>query len=254
MTAKLWSVSPPSYGPDALETPMGPPPVVVARPLTRGAWFDRHSAGEFRRTWFPPTAVASPTFFVLDFGEVWPSPDVLEEVVIRLGQEIKAGAHGLATLAVSTPNSSLRRALMAVAAQEDLPLYLALSPSPAEIAAAEPAGDLTATDRQTLDAVVSMGGRISAADLARRLDLNHTAAGNRLASLAVKGYLSRQSRPGREGDLYVDPRFLTPQQAIDAVLAAARDAVPSDEFERLERLLRRSAHESSTSEARPAAV
>ena len=143
---------------------------------------------------------------------------------------------------------------MAVAAQEDLPLYLSLSASPVEIASAEPAGDLTPTERQTLDALVSMGGRVSVADLARRLDLNHTAAGNRLGSLAAKGYLSRQSRPGRDGDLYVDPRFLTPHQALDAVLAAAKEALSVDEADRLERLLRRSSYESSGSEDGSGAV
>jgi hypothetical protein len=214
------------------------PPVVVVRPPTRGPWYDRVGAEEFRKHWLPPTAVSTPTLYMLDLNGVWPSSEVLEEVLMRVAHDIKAGIHGPATLAVSTGNSSLRRQIEALASREGVPLYVSDSAEPIGVIAAEPAGDLTATDRETLQTVTAMGGRVAAADVARRLGLNNTAASNRLTNLAAKGYLKRQSRPGRDGDMFVDPRFLSPEQTIAAVLAAAEEALSPDEFARTARLLR----------------
>jgi hypothetical protein len=198
-------------------------------------------AEEVRRSWLPPTAPPTQTLRVLDLNGVWPSPDVLRELLVPAGQEIRSGSHGLVALAVGAGNLSLRRMIEAVATQERLPLYVSWSAEPQEVAEAEPAGDLTATERETLDTVVSMGGRVASSDLARRLKLNPTAAGNRLVNLVTKGYLRRQSRPGRDGDVFIDPRFASPEQSLEAVLAAAREALSPEAFAATERLLRRTA-------------
>ena len=244
IAAKLLPVQVVRVGVSAPNRMATSPPVVVVRPPTRGPWYDRIGAGEFRRHSFPPTAVSTPTLYVLDLNGVWPSSEVLEEVLVRVAHDIKAGIHGPAALAVSTGNSSLRRQIEALASREGVPVYLSDSSEPIGVVAAEPAGDLTATDRETLETVTAMGGRVAAADVAHRLELNNTTASNRLTSLAAKGYLKRERRPGRDGDMFVDPRFLSPAQTIDAVLAAAEEALSPEEFERTARLLRRSLQES----------
>jgi MarR family len=230
----------PRAGLGGLEMPVNSPPVVVVRPPTAGPWYDRIIAEEVGRRWLPPTVSRTPILFVLDLNSVSPSSDVLEELLVRAGQEVRARGHGFAALAVSTANASLRRLIEALAAREGLPLYISASVEPNRVFEAEPAGDLTATERETLEAVVAMGGQASASDLARRLELNNTAAGNRLTNLVVKGYLKRQSRPGRDGDLFIDPRFLSSGQSVESVLAAAREALSPDDFARTERLLRQS--------------
>ncbi|MGH7642428.1 MAG: helix-turn-helix domain-containing protein [Candidatus Dormibacteria bacterium] len=219
------------------------PPVVVVYPRTRGFWVDRPLAEEVRRDWLPPTASESPTLRVLDLNSVWPSSDVLTDLLVPAGQAVRAGGHGFVALQVAAGNVGLRRLIEALATQEQLPLYISWSAAPKQVAEAVPAGDLTATERETLDTVVSMGGRVAASDLARRLDLNSTAAGNRLVKLVAKGYLRRQSRPGRGGDLFIDPRFASPAQSLEGVLAAARDALPPEALAATEQLLRRAADE-----------
>ena len=215
------------------------PAVRVVRPPTAGPWFDRARADAARREYFPPTAPRTPTVFMLDLNSVYPSADVLEAFVLPLAYEIKAGRHGQATLVVSTGNEGLRKTVEALAINNHLPLYVAPSPSPVRLGEAAPAGEVTATERETLEAIAAMGGRTNATQLADRLNLQHTAASNRLVSLVSKGYLYRVNRPGRDGDIFVDPRFPSLEQAVDSILTAAKDAMSTDEYQRTERLLRR---------------
>lgn len=188
----------------------------------------------------------------MDLNSVWPSPDVLRELLVPAGQEVRSGSHGLVALAIGAGNVSLRQLIEAMATREQLPLYISWSAEPQQVAEAVPAGDLTATERETLDTVVLMGGRVAAADLARRLNLNSTTAGNRLVNLVTKGYLRRQSRPGREGDLFIDPRFASPEQSLEAVLSAAREALSPEAFAATEQLLRHAADEGADEPAAPA--
>jgi hypothetical protein len=212
-------------------------PVVVVRPPTLGPWHDRGLAEAVRQQWIPATTPSSPTLFVLDLNMVSPSPDVLEALV-GAGRDLKASGRGLASLAISTGNAGLRRMIEALAAKEHLPLYVSTSSEPEMLAKAEPTATLTATERETLDTVVEIGGRVTAADLARRLNLNRTAATNRLVAVVAKGVLRRQSRPGRDGDLFIDPRFPNPARALDQMLDAAREALLPEDFANTEKLLR----------------
>lgn len=213
-------------------------PVVVVRPPTIGPWHNLALAEVVRQQWMPATSLNSPTLFVLDLNMVTPSADVLEELV-RAGREVKARSHGLASLAISTGNAGLRRMIEALAAREHVAIYVSSSAEPEMLARAEPTAVLSATERETLQAVVEMGGRVTAADIARRLGLTRTAATNRLVAVVSKGALKRQSRPGREGDMFIDPRFPSPTRTVNQMLDAAREVLPPEDYARTEKLLRR---------------
>ena len=73
---------------------------------------------------------------------------------------------------------------------------------------AEPVGALTTSDHETLEHVFEAGGTVNGGDLAERVGIEKTAAGNRLVSLQKKGFVQRVERPHPVGDLFVDPRSL----------------------------------------------
>ena len=79
--------------------------------------------------------------------------------------------------------------------------------NPDDLDSARPIGDLTATERSTLELLKDVGGRATASDPADRAGIEATAAGNCLVNLVRKGYVYRCERPRREGDLFVDPRL-----------------------------------------------
>ncbi len=54
--------------------------------------------------------------------------------------------------------------------------------------------------------VSQAGGTVTALSLAEQVNIEKTAAGNRLVSLQKKGYLQRVEQPHPAGDLFVDPR------------------------------------------------
>ena len=72
-----------------------------------------------------------------------------------------------------------------------------------------PAGALTRTEINTLNTINMMGGQVTASSLAASEGIKPSAAANRLANLDQEGYLVRQPRGRREGDLYVEPRSAT---------------------------------------------
>jgi predicted transcriptional regulator len=75
-----------------------------------------------------------------------------------------------------------------------------------DLESAEPAGALTAKDRETLNFVLRAGGTVTASELAEQLSVEQTTAGNRLVALHKKGFLQRISRPHPSGDQFIDPR------------------------------------------------
>ena len=54
--------------------------------------------------------------------------------------------------------------------------------------------------------VSQAGGTVTALSLAEQVNIEKTAAGNRLVTLQKKGYLQRVEQPHPAGDLFVDPR------------------------------------------------
>lgn len=93
-----------------------------------------------------------------------------------------------------------------VAAARDVAVFVCSSSS--DLKHAEPAGALTARDRETLHLVSQAGGTVTAFSLAEQVNIEKTAAGNRLVSLQRKGYLQRVEQPHPAGDFFVDPRSI----------------------------------------------
>jgi hypothetical protein len=204
------------------------PGTIVVRPPTTGAWFDVTEAAEFRKAAFPPTALQSPTVYLLDLNSVYPVADVLVEYVLTLAREIRDGAHGSVSLVVDARNLSIRHQLGHLAETHRLPLFLASLQSPLSVGEAEPAG-LTPSESEALEVIAEMGGRVTAPAVAKRLRLQHTAALNRLTPLVEKGFLYRKRRPGRTPDLFCDPRFPDVQEVAERILDATKTELPDAE-------------------------
>lgn len=195
--------------------PRGPVPQLklrVASPGTgRGIWTDRRAAAVFRDRAFPERASEDPTLAVLDLTGVFPTPGVLQDLVLPLAQRIRGGLLGTCYLVVCTHDSGVADFLRYLAREHALPLFVASST--AALGEAQPLGDLTSTEQTTLNLLLEQGGAATASELAHWIGLGPTAAGNRLVNLARKGFLYRQTQPRREGDLFVDPRAATAASA-----------------------------------------
>ncbi len=107
-------------------------------------------------------------------------------------------------LFVSTAHAGLADFVNDMAGANDVGLFLSTSSDNLEDARS--LGDLTTTERATLELLKHFGGQATAAQLAERAGIEDTAAGNRLVNLVKKGYLYRFERTRREGNLFVDPR------------------------------------------------
>lgn len=213
------------------------PATVVVRPPTTGPWYDVPNAAELRQVAFPPTALQSPTVYVLDLNSVYPVADVLAVYVGTLAREIRDGVHGAMSLVVDTRNLSIRNQVAHLAGSHQLPLFLASPQSPLSVAEAEPAG-LTPSESEALEMIAEMGGRVTAPALAKRLGLQHTAALNRLTPLVDKGFLYRKRRPGRTPDLFCDPRFPDEEEVAERILDATKSELSVAEQDRLAGQLR----------------
>jgi len=164
--------------------------------------------------WLPATAGAVPVTMIVDLGGVVLAPAALRELVVRVGQYAKGGRFGDAKVVIATSEHVTGELVGLIAEQYQLPLYLASSPAPSDVAQATPAGDLTETEMSTLSDMQRLGTAVTVSRLAAQIGLEQTAVSNRLASLSGKGYLYRFSRSRREGDLFLDPR--TPvEQSFD---------------------------------------
>ena len=144
---------------------------------------------------------------VFDLAGVAFTPSSLQELILPLAQRIRGGEHGPVRLVISTTDPGVGDFIRYMAQAHQLPLYLA--PSPFDLRDATPVGDLTRTARNTLDSIVGLGGQVTASTLASTEGLKPSAAANRLANLDREGYLVRQPRGRREGDVYMEPRSST---------------------------------------------
>lgn len=175
---------------------------------TGGVLADRARAAEIRRSVAPTMRVDTPTVAVLDLSGSIPTPAALKELLVPLAQRVRGGEYGPLVLAVTTPDRDLADFVGYLASDYELSLFVA--PSPERLREAVPVGDLTVTERATLESVLSIGGTsgVTSSVLANNLGIELTAAGNRLVNLAHEGYLLRFVRSRREGDLYLDPRAM----------------------------------------------
>ena len=153
-----------------------------------------------------------PMLGVLHMGAVRPTPGVLRDLVVTVGEDVKAGRYGNFSLFICSEDEDTRSVIGDVAASRNVALFVCSSS--ADPKDAEPVGVLTAKDRETLHLVSQAGGTVTALSLAEQVNIEKTAAGNRLVTLQKKGYLQRVEQPHPAGDLFVDPRsvHLTSQE------------------------------------------
>jgi len=181
--------------------------VISVRPGTSGGvWVDRKSTAILRDQPFPPTAfgVAGPTVIDIDLTGMFPTPGVLQDFIVPLMQRIRGGIYDRMTLFVRTHDKSVVDFLDMLAKLHNFAMFVRTSNELYKESL--PVGDLTGTERTTLNVLVDVGGAVTATELANDIGIEPTAASNRLVNLAKKGVVYRVSQPRREGDLFVDPR------------------------------------------------
>ena len=144
---------------------------------------------------------------VLDLAGVTLTPASLQELILPLAQRIRGGEYGTVRLVISTTDPGVADFVRYMAQAHQLPLYL--SPSPFDLSEGTPIGNLTETESSTLDTIVMLGGQVTASRLAEAEGIRPSAATNRLVNLDREGYLVRQPRGRREGDVYIEPRSAT---------------------------------------------
>lgn len=166
-------------------------------------WDDPH-AGSIIQRFMPQDRRHGPMIGILSLGEVRPTPVVLRDVIITVGEDIRAGRYGNFTFVVASEDEATRGIISDVATAQGVPVFVTTSPTNLEFA--EPVGDLTTKDRETLSVVLQAGGTVTAAQLADQLQIEQTTAGNRLIALNKKGYLQRLERPHPIGDQFADIR------------------------------------------------
>lgn len=148
-----------------------------------------------------------PVVLVLDLAGMEFTPSALQELILPLAQRIRGGEHGIVRMVVSTTDAGVGDFIRYMAHVHELPLYLSYSPF--ELKESTPVGALTSTERDTLDTIRELGGHVTASRLAEEEGIKPSAAANRLASLDRGGYLVRQQRGRRQGDLYIQPPSAT---------------------------------------------
>ncbi len=193
---------------------------------------------ELRDENYPPTAVQSPRTEVFDLAGMTPTVAALRELIVPLGQRLRGGVLGDVRLVIATPDRAVAEIVSLLAREHKLPLFLATSSSPEDVARGEPAGDLTRTELDTLEELGGLGGRTTVASFAEAFDIEPTAANNRLVNLTRKGYVYRLERGRRRGDLFMDPRSTMTGDWLDLeepapMRAALVDAgIDSDPYDR----------------------
>lgn len=187
----------------------------LVRPSTV-AFRERNEATAWRQVEFPATASKGCRIRILNIEGAFPEVGALEEMILPLGQGIKSGAYGQLVIGIVSSDEPVISYVESLAEKHNLPLFVAPRvDNPLE--GSSPIGKLTAGEISTLDTVKGLGGRVTSSELAKTLELELAAAGNRLAKLEKKGYLLRIARSPREGDLYFDPR-----EALNMVRTAGK--------------------------------
>jgi hypothetical protein len=152
----------------------------------------------------PATRQHGPMLGVLFLGSARPTPGVLQDVVVRIGEDVRAGRYGEFSFVVTSQDGATRNIISHIASSQDLAIFI--TPTLGELESADPAGALTTKDRETLNFVLKAGGTVTASEFAEQLSVEQTTAGNRLVALHKKGFLQRIARPHPSGDQFIDPR------------------------------------------------
>lgn len=181
------------------------PRLEVRGPDTTGPLFDLEAIDRFRDGLVEPSGVSEPTTLAINLEGRFPSPGVLVDLILPLARAVKGGMYGPLNVVVCTQDQAVQNIIGALASAEDLRIFIA--PSRRELDLAEPVGRLTATEKETLDIVNGLGGRATVAMFSTATGLEPNAATNRLVALLNKGFVQRVQRPGRQGQLFLDPRI-----------------------------------------------
>ena len=171
---------------------------------TGSAVWDDPYVDQLIHRFMPHDRKHGPMLGVLQMGAARPTPGVLRNLVVTVGEDVKAGRYGSFSWFICSEDEDTRSVIGDVAASRNVALFVCSSSE--DLEDAEPVGVLTAKDRETLRLVSQAGGTVTALDLAEQVNIEKTAAGNRLVSLQRKGYLQRVEQPHPAGDLFVDPR------------------------------------------------
>jgi hypothetical protein len=141
---------------------------------------------------------------ILQLGAIQPTPRVLREVVVTIGEDIRAGRYGDFTFVVSSDDDATRNVIGDIASAQGLAVFISSTSTDLETARA--VGDLTSGERETLGMVLRIGGTVTVAEFAGKAGVEQTTAGNRLVTLHKKGFLHRVKRAHPLGDQFIDPR------------------------------------------------
>ena len=166
-------------------------------------WDDPH-VDQLIHRFMPHDRKHGPMLGVLHMDAARPTPGVLRNLVVTVGEDVKAGRYGNFSLFICSEDEDTRSVIGDVAASRNVALFVCSSS--ADLKDAEPVGVLTAKDRETLHLVSQAGGTVTALSFADQVNIEKTAAGNRLVTLQKKGFLQRVEQPHPAGDLFVDPR------------------------------------------------
>ena len=96
-----------------------------------------------------------PMLGVLHMGAARPAPGLLQDLVVTVGEDVKAGRYGSCSLFISSEDEDTRSVIGDVAASRNVALFVCATFD--DLEHAEPAGVLTASDRETLD--LGLGSR-----------------------------------------------------------------------------------------------
>ena len=187
--------------------------------------WDDPFADEVVRRFMPLERKHKPMVGVIDLHAVRPTPGVLQRVVVGPGEDVKAGKYGNCSLIFCSQDEDTRSVICDIAESQNVAMFLCSTFE--DIGCAEPVGDLTSRDSETLEFVIEAGGTVSASGFADQVGIERTAAGNRLVSLQKKGYVLRAKRPHPVGDLFIDPRSLTTSNSEAEIGRVHREVSPN---------------------------
>jgi hypothetical protein len=179
---------------------------------TGSAVWDNPHASQIIQRFMPAGHGHTPVLGIVHLGGLRPTPSVLRDVVIAVGEDARAGRYGEFTFIVSSDDDATRTVITDIANAQDVAMFV--TSSSMSFKNAEPVGGITAREKETLDLVLNAGGTVTATEFAQKMGIEQTTAGNRLVALHKKGYLQRVERPHPGGDLFVDPRSIRFDEAV----------------------------------------